>query len=344
MRRVLRATDGDRGAPAAARRRPRGAARGGRGGPRAAPRADARRRARSSSAGARPARPPSDLHRRFGDDAIFVLVREQSRDLVLTADLGRLLGLEGCLSGNLPPGRRSPAARAGRARGWRATKPVQVVFGPGDVHQRGRRPDPGPVHGPAPAARRRRPSGRRRRRAGSRCARGARAPSADRLARRREPARLRAVRCGDRSSSPPSTGSAASRSLDDPSFVSHARLRPERRPRARPRRASPTCSRTRQRPRPGPAAARAVDGRPRPGARRSCARPSRCRSGGWPRARYTVTGAPVVLQDLTTSISPTRSCACSSPRWSSWRVVLGARVPRRGGGCCRSRSRSRRRR
>src|SRR4051812_472868 len=68
---------------------------------------------------------------RFGDHAIVVLVRGELTNLVLTANLNRLIGLEGCLSGNTPKGAtpgggpRSPCARLTR------TKPVQVVYGPG---------------------------------------------------------------------------------------------------------------------------------------------------------------------------------------------------------------------
>ncbi|MEA2299531.1 MAG: uncharacterized protein QOE44_66, partial [Solirubrobacteraceae bacterium] len=68
--------------------------------------------------------------RLFGDDAVIVLVRERVSDLVLSADVGRLLGLEGCLSGNVPAGvvprggRDGPCARIGREH---ATK---LVFGP----------------------------------------------------------------------------------------------------------------------------------------------------------------------------------------------------------------------
>src|SRR4051812_1286981 len=35
-----------------------------------------------------------DLHERFGDEAVYVLVREPVTDLVLTSDLRRVLGLE----------------------------------------------------------------------------------------------------------------------------------------------------------------------------------------------------------------------------------------------------------
>ena len=51
---------------------------------------------------------------------------------MLTENLGRLLGLEGCLSGNVPAGADAAGRRArARAPSSRATKPVQVVYGPG---------------------------------------------------------------------------------------------------------------------------------------------------------------------------------------------------------------------
>ncbi|HEU0317273.1 MAG TPA: MMPL family transporter, partial [Solirubrobacteraceae bacterium] len=68
--------------------------------------------------------------RLFGDDAVVVLVSERLTDLVLTADIGRLLGLEGCLSGNVPAGvvprggRNGPCAQIGREHA------TQLVFGP----------------------------------------------------------------------------------------------------------------------------------------------------------------------------------------------------------------------
>src|SRR5256885_13503634 len=70
-------------------------------------------------------------HRSFGDDAVIVLVRGPLTRLVLTSDLLRVTGLEGCLSGNKPPkvtprgGPNGPCAQLAR------TKPVQVVYGPG---------------------------------------------------------------------------------------------------------------------------------------------------------------------------------------------------------------------
>lgn len=65
---------------------------------------------------------------KFGDDAVVVLVRGDLRNIVRTANLGHLLGLEGCLSGN--------AAEAELAmlpdvcRQIAEASPSQVVFGP----------------------------------------------------------------------------------------------------------------------------------------------------------------------------------------------------------------------
>ena len=61
-----------------------------------------------------------------------MLVRGPLTKLLLTQDLERVLGLEGCIAGNVPAGRRRrAAARTDPAGGSRATKPVKVVFGPG---------------------------------------------------------------------------------------------------------------------------------------------------------------------------------------------------------------------
>jgi hydrophobe/amphiphile efflux-3 (HAE3) family protein len=72
-----------------------------------------------------------DLHRKFGDDAVIVLVREPLQYLTLTSDLQRVLGLEGCISGNLPRGQNAPGGPRGPCAELARTKPVKVVFGPG---------------------------------------------------------------------------------------------------------------------------------------------------------------------------------------------------------------------
>ena len=71
-------------------------------------------------------------YRSFGEEPVEVLVKGDLQQLVLSSDLGRLVGLEGCLSGNIPAsgltavgGPRGPCGQLARA------KTVKVVFGPG---------------------------------------------------------------------------------------------------------------------------------------------------------------------------------------------------------------------
>jgi uncharacterized protein len=71
-------------------------------------------------------------YRRFGDDAVIVLVKGSLRQLVLTQDIERELGLEGCISGKVPAqaiasfgGAKGPCGQLARAHA------VRVVFGPG---------------------------------------------------------------------------------------------------------------------------------------------------------------------------------------------------------------------
>jgi hydrophobe/amphiphile efflux-3 (HAE3) family protein len=68
---------------------------------------------------------------RFGDDAVYVLVRGDLPRLVLTSDLNRLLGLEGCLAGNVPSGAEPPGGTGSPCGELAASKPVHVVYGPG---------------------------------------------------------------------------------------------------------------------------------------------------------------------------------------------------------------------
>src|SRR4051794_32845363 len=70
-------------------------------------------------------------HRMFGDDAVLVLVRGPLPDLVLTQDVERLLGMEGCISGNAPVGVKIPGGPNGPCGRLARSKPVQVVYGPG---------------------------------------------------------------------------------------------------------------------------------------------------------------------------------------------------------------------
>jgi hydrophobe/amphiphile efflux-3 (HAE3) family protein len=68
---------------------------------------------------------------RFGDHSVVVLVRGELPDVLLTSNLGRLIGLEGCLSGNKPEGETAPGGRGSPCDRLAELKPVQVVYGPG---------------------------------------------------------------------------------------------------------------------------------------------------------------------------------------------------------------------
>ena len=69
---------------------------------------------------------------RFGDHSIVILVKGELPDIVLTSNLGRLLGLEGCIAGNKPASvSEAPGGPDGPCARFAETKPVQVVYGPG---------------------------------------------------------------------------------------------------------------------------------------------------------------------------------------------------------------------
>jgi uncharacterized protein len=72
------------------------------------------------------------FYRNFGEEPIEVLVKGSLQQLVLSSDLVRLVGLEGCLSGNVPV---SGLAQEGGLNGpcgqLERLKTVKVVFGPG---------------------------------------------------------------------------------------------------------------------------------------------------------------------------------------------------------------------
>jgi uncharacterized protein len=67
----------------------------------------------------------------FGDEAILVLVRGDLSRTVLTADLGRLIRLEGCLSGNVPDNKEGLAKLPSVCRDIAELHPAKVVYGPG---------------------------------------------------------------------------------------------------------------------------------------------------------------------------------------------------------------------
>ncbi|WCB95921.1 hypothetical protein DSM104299_04673 [Baekduia alba] len=67
----------------------------------------------------------------FGEDAVYVLVRGDVSKLVLTADLESLVALEGCLGGNVPSGATPIGGWSSACGRMGKTKPAKVVFGPG---------------------------------------------------------------------------------------------------------------------------------------------------------------------------------------------------------------------
>jgi hypothetical protein len=76
-------------------------------------------------------RATADYRARFGDDPVIILVRGDLTKLLLTQDLERLIGLEGCISGNTPARVVPAGGVSGPCGRLRASKPVKVVFGPG---------------------------------------------------------------------------------------------------------------------------------------------------------------------------------------------------------------------
>jgi uncharacterized protein len=83
---------------------------------------------RSSSA----YRDTQHFYARFGEEPVEVLVKGDLRKLVLSPDIDRLVGLEGCLSANLPAVALAQEGGANGPCGQLARdKAVKVVFGPG---------------------------------------------------------------------------------------------------------------------------------------------------------------------------------------------------------------------
>jgi len=70
-------------------------------------------------------------HEKFGDDAVLVLVQQELKYTVLTPDLLRVQALEGCIAGKLPKGATPEGGPGGPCAQLARDKPVSVVFGPG---------------------------------------------------------------------------------------------------------------------------------------------------------------------------------------------------------------------
>src|SRR5215212_684416 len=67
----------------------------------------------------------------FGDEAILVLVHGELTRTVLTSDLGRLIRLEGCLSGNVPDTKEGLGKLPDVCRDIAKLQAAKVVYGPG---------------------------------------------------------------------------------------------------------------------------------------------------------------------------------------------------------------------
>lgn len=73
----------------------------------------------------------SELADRFGEDSVIVLVRGQLNRIILTDNLQKLIGLEGCLSGNVPRGVIPTGGSTGPCGRLADSQAVKVVIGPG---------------------------------------------------------------------------------------------------------------------------------------------------------------------------------------------------------------------
>jgi hypothetical protein len=72
------------------------------------------------------------FYQSFGEEPVEVLVKGSVRQLVLSSDIEQLAGLEGCLSGNVPPAGLAAEGGAGGPCGQLArAHTVKVVLGPG---------------------------------------------------------------------------------------------------------------------------------------------------------------------------------------------------------------------
>ncbi len=67
----------------------------------------------------------------FGGEAILVMVQGDIQKTILTSDLGRLIRLEGCLSGNVPDNKQGLGSLPPVCRDIAKLHPAKVVYGPG---------------------------------------------------------------------------------------------------------------------------------------------------------------------------------------------------------------------
>lgn len=81
--------------------------------------------------GSATAQATDELAQRFGEDSVIVLVRGELNRILLTENLQRVIGLEGCVSGNVPRGAIPPGGSVSPCGRMAESKAAKVVIGPG---------------------------------------------------------------------------------------------------------------------------------------------------------------------------------------------------------------------
>ncbi len=243
---------------------------------------------------------------RFGDDPIIVLVRGSLNKLLLSQDLERVLGLEGCMAGNIPPGTTPRGGADGPCGRLARTKPVKVVFGPGTfIAEAARQLGTGFARRVQQNAARATAAARQAR---SAARRQGLSPAAAERAAARARARVESAFQGEVVELAVRYGLRAIPRIDDPNFVSTLVFDPAK-PAGTPKRKFAYLFPSKG---GGPGQAALIQVRLRAGlgeAQRAAAlrhiRAAVAMKEWKPAngATYTVTGAPVVVADLTASIS-----------------------------------------
>lgn len=72
-----------------------------------------------------------ELAQRFGEDSVIVLVRGELNRILLTDNLQKVIGLEGCISGNVPRGTIPTGGSVSPCGQMAESKAAKVVIGPG---------------------------------------------------------------------------------------------------------------------------------------------------------------------------------------------------------------------
>lgn len=81
--------------------------------------------------GSTTAQATDELAERFGEDSVIVLVRGELNRILLTDNLQKVIGLEGCISGNVPRGTIPTGGSVSPCGRMAESKAAKVVIGPG---------------------------------------------------------------------------------------------------------------------------------------------------------------------------------------------------------------------